>query len=200
MQTIENKVLSRIYGYGRGACFTPDRFLDYGSDAAIRKSLSRLAKEGHIRRITKGIYDYPQIHKELGEMPPKPESVVKALSIRDNILVQPSGAYAANLLGLSEQIPARVVYLTNGSSKKIKLGAKTIIFKKTNNKSMAVAGTISGLVFEAIKFIGKTKVNDKMISVLRKKLSPKDRSKLLMDLKYAPIWMRPFLKKIATPS
>lgn len=196
MQTIETKVLNRIYGYGRGSCFTPDRFIDYGSDAAIRKSLSRLAREGYIRRIAKGIYEYPQVHKDLGEIPPKIESIVKALSIRDNIQVQPSGAYAANLLGLSEQVPARIVYLTNGNPKKIKFGSKTIVFKKTNNKAMAVAGTTSGLVFEAIKFIGEKKVDDKTISILRNKLSPKDRSKILTDLKFAPIWMRPIIKKI----
>jgi hypothetical protein len=197
MQTIENKILNRIYGYGRGMCFTPDHFLDYGSDTAIRKSLSRLAKEGRIRRVAKGIYEYPQIHKELGEISTQPESVVKALAIRDNIKVQPSGAYAANLLGLSEQVPARIVYLTNGSSKNIKLGSKTIIFKKTNNKSMAVAGSTSGLVFEAIKFIGATKIDNKMISILRRKLSPKDRTNLLADLRFAPIWMRSIIKKIA---
>lgn len=76
--------------------------------------------------------------------------------------MQPSGALAANLLGLSEQVPARIVYLTNGSAKKIKIGSKSIIFKKTNNKAMAVAGSTSGLVFEAIKFIGEEKVDDKM--------------------------------------
>jgi hypothetical protein len=197
MQPIETKVLNRIYGYGRGNCFTPDRFLDFGSDVAIRKSLSRLTKQGLIRRIAKGIYEYPQNHKELGSLPPKVESVVKAIALRDNIQFQPSGAFAANLLGLSDQVPSKIVYLTNGNPKKIKIGAKTIIFKKTNNKSMAVAGSTSGLVFEAIKFIGSSKINDKLISVLRKKLSPKDRSRLATDLKFAPISIRPILKKIA---
>ncbi|MGE0632260.1 MAG: DUF6088 family protein [Pseudobdellovibrionaceae bacterium] len=197
MQAIETKVLNRIYGYGRGTCFTPDRFLDYGSDEAIRKSLSRLAKDGIIRRISKGIYEYPQKHQELGIMPPNIESVVKAISQRDHIQTQPSGAYAANLLGLSEQVPAKISYLTNGSSRKIKVGSKILVFKKTNNKALAVAGTTSGLIFEALKFIGKDHIDTKTISSLRRKLSSKDRAQLIKDLKFAPIWMRHSLKEIA---
>lgn len=91
MHNIETKVLNRIYGYGRGACFTPDRFLDYGSDTAIRKSLSRLAKVGHIRRLAKGIYEYPQIHKELGAIPTKPESVLRRWLFETTFKCSPRG-------------------------------------------------------------------------------------------------------------
>ncbi|MFZ4403874.1 MAG: DUF6088 family protein [Pseudobdellovibrionaceae bacterium] len=196
-QHIEIYILYRIYGYGRGTCFTPDRFLDLGSDTAIRQGLSRLTKDGHIRRLFKGLYEYPKKHKELGLIPASIEAVVKAIAKRDNIAIQPSGAYAANLLGLSEQIPARVIYLTNGSSRKMKIGTQTLVFKKTANKSMAVAGTTSGLVFEAFKYIGKENITDQMVMGLRKKLSTKDRNQLLANLKYSPIWMRPTVKQLA---
>lgn len=196
LQDIENRVLNRIYGYGRGNCFTPDRFLDLGSDEAIRKGLSRLETKGTIRRVCKGVYEYPKLHKELGVLPTNIKRFIDAISLRDNIQVQPSGAFAANLLGLSEQVPALIVYLTDGRDKNLKIGKRTIKFKRTSNKAMAVAGTTSGLVFEALKFIGKDNLSEQMISKIRKKLTEKDKAKLLIDMKFAPIWMHKILRSL----
>lgn len=196
MQSIEISVKNRIYGMGRGNCFTPDRFLDLGGNEAVRQSLSRLAKQGIIRRLSKGLYEYPRVHKVLGMLPPETDKVVKALTVRDDIIVQPSGAYAANLLGLSEQVPARIVYLTDGNSKKIKIGKQEIVLKKTLNRTMAVAGSQSGLVIQALLYLDKDHLTEAIRSKLSRRLLAKDKKKLLRDLKYAPIWMRAFLGEV----
>ena len=196
-QAIETRIKNRIYGFGRGKCFTPDRFLDLGGDEAIRKSLSRLAKDGTIRRIAHGLYEYPRSHKTLGILPPQVDEVVKALATRDQITVQPSGAYAANLLGLSEQVPNKIVYLTQGSPRKIKIGNMEITLKRISNKSMAVAGKMSGLVIQALLYIGKDHLENKIAIKLKRTISTNDKKELLKDLNSAPIWMRSFLKEIA---
>jgi hypothetical protein len=108
MQTIDAKLISRIYGSGRGSAFTPNDFFDIGGRDAVDKALSRLTAKGTIRRLARGLYEYPREHPELGTISPDIEKVAKALTGKDQIRLQPSGAYATNLLGLSEQVPAKV--------------------------------------------------------------------------------------------
>ena len=114
VQSIENLVLSKIYGGGRGSVFTPMRFLELGSRQAVDLALHRLTQQGTIRRIARGLYDYPKTSELVGILPPSPEAIAKALAGPEALRLQPAGAYAANLLGLSEQVPARVVYFTDG--------------------------------------------------------------------------------------
>ena len=107
MQSIDSKILSRIYGRGRGCVVTPGDFLDLGSRQAVDLALHRLVKKGTLRRLAHGLYDYPRVDADLGPLSPTTDAVVKALKGRDNILLQPSGGYAANQLGLSDQVPIR---------------------------------------------------------------------------------------------
>ena len=131
------KVKSSIYGHGRGWCFTPDDFIALGSDSAVHQALSRLQKSGFIRRLSWGLYEYPRKHPKLGLLPPDVQQVVKAAARKDNLKTLASGAYAANLLGLSDQVPAKVVYLTGGISRRIRIGKRDIIFKATTPKNIA---------------------------------------------------------------
>lgn len=110
MQHVKSTVISRIYGHGRGWVFTPKAFADIASPTTIGPTLSRLVEEGRIRKLARGLYDYPKTHPQLGSLLPPVESVAKAIAGRDHIRLLPSGAYAANLLGLSEQVPAKVVF------------------------------------------------------------------------------------------
>lgn len=189
MQLIESKIKNRIYGKGRAWCHTPKDFTDLGSDTAVRQALSRLAKKGFIKRIAWGLYEYPRKHQKLGELPPQINRVIDAITQKGSLKYQPSGAYAANLLGLSEQVPAKVVVLTDGISKIIKIGNTEIIFKKTTPRNMLTAGTISGLVIQALRFIGQKHVNDRVINSLKKKLSKEDKSRLKLDYHLAPVWI-----------
>lgn len=197
MQSIEKRVKSKLYGKGRGWCFTPKHFGDIGSSDSIRKALSNLERDGLIRRLAFGIYDYPRYHDKLGELPPKIENVIKAIIEKEKIKHQPSGAYAANLLGLSEQVPAKVTILTEGSAKKVQIGRTEITFKKTTPKNMLTAGTITGLVIQALRYLGKEKVNEEIIGKLRSSIGPDDKKRLLLDMEknLAPVWISKIIRK-----
>ncbi len=134
--TIEKSIKYRINAHPSGWCMSPSHFADLGSDGAIRISLYRLAKKGIIRRVSKGIYECPRKHEHLGILSPSIDKIAQAIAERDDIQIQPSGAYAANLLCLSEQVPAKVVFVTNGPSKKIKIDKMEIVFRHTTNKNV----------------------------------------------------------------
>ena len=186
---IDNKIVSRIYGHGRGWVFTPNHFKDLGSRDAIASALKRHKQSGLIRQLARGLYDYPQTDPDLGPLEPANEDIAKALAGRDATRLQPSGAYAANLLGLSTQVPTKIVYLTDGRSRTVQIGKRQISLKQTTPRNMATAGKISGLVIQALRYIGKKNVDPEMIDILRKKVSAEDHKRLMKDIRYAPAWI-----------
>lgn len=193
-QSVENKVKSRIYGKGRGWCFTPKNFSDLGGVDAINTVLHRLEKNEFIRRLSHGLYDYPQTHEVMGLVWPDITSITKALAEKYSIKIQPSGAYAANLLGLSEQVPAKVVFLTDGESKSITIGKMEVYLKKTTPKNMKMAGKISGLVVQALRYIGKEHITEKMVLIIKRKLNDEDKKRLKLDADLAPAWISAIIK------
>lgn len=195
-ESIANSVKKRIIEHGRGWCFTPKHFLDLDSDTGIRSALSRLQKDKVIRRLAQGIYDYPRKHQVLGILPPKPEEVAKAIAEKNGIQIQPSGAYAANLMGLSEQVPGRIVFLTNGPSKRVKIGKQEILFRTTTEKNMYPAGTRVGLVIQAFRSLGKENIDNIARARTRKFLAGISQNELIKNLKYAPQWIRTLIFSI----
>ena len=200
MQSIDNKILSRIYGLGRGTVLIPSRFSDLGSRQAIDLALHRLARRGTIRRLTRGVYDYPATHPQLGTLSPNPDAVARALAGRDKTRLQPSGTYAANLLGLSEQVPAKVVFLTDGPSRTIKIGRQEIHLRRTTPRNMAAAGRLSGLLMQAFRHLGKEHITPTRLEHLKRTLPSTERKQLLKDLRIAPAWMHPLFRELAEPS
>jgi hypothetical protein len=197
MQSIDSKVLNRIRGTGRGSVFTPGTFLDLGSRDAIDKALSRLAQKGIIRRLGRGLYDYPKAHPVLGTLQPAPDVVAGVLSGNQGTRIQPTGAYAANLLGLSTQVPAKIVYLTDGLSRLVRVGNMDIRLQHTTPRNMATAGRISGLVIQALRHLGPKYVDDTIIRILKRKLSADDKKQLLKDIAFAPAWIGAYFRIIA---
>ena len=197
MQNAANKVISKIYGMGRGWVFTPNDFFAFGSRSSIDKALSRLVTEGTIRRLNRGLYDYPKTHPALGVLSPNPDAVAKALKGEASVRIKPFGAYAANILGLTEQVPARIVFLTDGPFKTVRVGKQEIRLKHTTPKNMATAGKASGLVIEALRELGKANIDEIVISKLQERLGEKEKRQLLKDLHYAPEWMQKHLRLIA---
>ena len=197
MQTIDNKLINRIYGGGRGSAFTPTHFLDLGGRDAVDKALSRLASKGTIRRLARGLYEYPREHTELGILSPDIEKVAKALAGKDRIRLQPAGAYATNLLGLSEQVPAKVVFLTDGPSRTVKFGRQEIQLRLTTPRNMAAAGRLSGLLMQALRHLGKEHITPERMKHLKRTLPAKERQRLLKDLRLAPAWMHPLFRELA---
>lgn len=195
--SIEESIANRIYGSGKGSVFTPNDFLDLGSRQAVGLALHRLTKAGKIKRLTRGLYYFPKINHLIGELRPTVEAVTKAIMARDHVKLQPFGAYAANLLGLSDQVPAKVVFLTDGSARKVALGKLIIELRPSTSRNMATAGRTSGLVISALRYMGKQHLGPAYIARLRKVLSPEDRKRLLNDLPFAPAWMHPALREVA---
>lgn len=197
MQIINKQIKNRIFRSGRGSLFTPTDFVDLGGRDAVDKTLSRLAASGTLRRLARGLYDYPKKHPVLGALYPTPEAVAKALAHRDAVKLQPAGAYAANLLGLSEQVPAKIVFLTNGPSRTVKLGPVEIALRRTTPRNMATAGRLSGLLIQALRHLGRAHITPERITHLRRTIPLAERAKLLHDMRYAPAWMHSIFHKLA---
>ena len=195
MQSIDDRIISVIYGHGRGFVFTPKLFSSLGDQRVVGTALTRLCRKGTIRRLARGLYDYPRKHRELGILSPAIDDVANALKGRDATRIQPSGAYAANLLGLSNQIPMKIVFLTDGASKCVKLGKQEISLKHTTPRNMATEGRISGLVIQALKNLGHRHVDKSVLHALNKRLSKDDKKQLVKDLQYAPAWIADLLRK-----
>lgn len=195
-QSVDKKILSRFYGNGRGHVSAPKDFFDLGSRAAVAQALSRLVKNGKLRRIARGLYQYPRTSPILGELSPDLEKVAAAMAGREGIRLQETGAYAANLLHLSEQVPMKVVFLTDGVSKKATIGNQSIELRKASPKRMQLAGRISGLVFEALREIGEKHITEQHIETLQRYLTLEQKGKVLHDLREAPAWMHGHIREI----
>src|ERR1700676_3793516 len=154
-QSIDSRILARIHGCGRGAVFVPGDFLDLGSREAVDLVLHRLTRKGTIRRLARGVYDFPKEHPVLGLLAPSADAVAHALAGRDRTRLQPAGAYAANILGLSEQVPAKAIFLTDGPARTVKIGSTTIQLRQTTARNMAAAGRLIGLLIQALRELGK---------------------------------------------
>lgn len=194
--SVEATVKNRIIEHAPGWCFTPMHFADLGSDASIRKALSQLEKQKFIRRLAQGLYDYPMMHDTLGVIPPDLNEVAKAIAEKDSVQIQPSGAHAANLVGLSMQVPGRIIFLTEAASKKVKVGNQEIIFKKTTKKNMLSAGTREGLLTQALKYLGKNHVDQKARIQISKFLKGSTEEEIKINMKFAPAWIRDLVFEI----
>jgi hypothetical protein len=196
IQSIDNKIIKRIYGHGKGWVFTPVHFSDLGSRDAVASALRRYRQSGLIRQLARGLYDYPRTDTEFGTLTPSPDAVAKALAGRDAVRLQPSGAYAANLLGLSTQIPMKIVFLTDGRSRTVRIGKKQIILKRTTPRNMATAGRTSGLVIQALRHLGRQHVDDDIVARLDDRLDADAKKQLLKDVRFAPAWIADILRRL----
>lgn len=192
-------VTTRIKKCGRGWVFTPKHFLDLGSRQGVDLALHRLKATGAVRQLARGLYDYPVQDPVLGTVAPSADQIARALVVRDVIRLQPSGAYAANILGLSEQVPSRVVFLTDGPTRKVVLGKREIILQRTTPRNMATAGRKSGTIIQALRYLGKDQVDDRVMAILRRQISDEERSKIHNDLRHAPEWITDLLRPITQP-
>ena len=193
--SIENQIVERIESFPKGELLLPTDFSDLGSSEAVRIALFRLEKEGLISRVAQGIYVRPKESSLIGKLVPSAEEVAEAIAKRDRIRTVPTGSYALNALGLSTQVPMNIVLLTDGSPRIIKIGKRTIKFKKTTPKNLLAKGKISRLVIQALKEIGNGKVTvveeNKIIDLLKKE----DVKDLKHDMALAPVWVQKIMVK-----
>lgn len=179
-----------------GWVFTPASFLDLGTRTAVASALARHKRAGIIRQLARGLYDYPIHHSKLGLVAPPADALARAIARRDAVRLQPAGAYAANVLGLSEQVPTKIVFLTDGPARRVKLGRREIVLMRTTPRNMATAGRKSGTVIQALRHIGQSHVDEKVVSIVDRQLTPADRAQLLKDLRYAPAWIADLLRPL----
>lgn len=193
----EADITRRVRRSKPGTVFTPALFASSGSRAAIDKALQRLVARGELRRLSRGLYDKPRQDELLGTLWPSVEAIVAALTGKDRLRLLPTGAYAANLLGLSDQVPARVEFLTDGTSRTVKAGPMQVVLRRTTPRQMATAGRTSGLVIQALRSLGPDHLTPQRLSKLRRTIPPDQRHALLDDLSLAPGWMQPTLRALA---
>ena len=195
--SVDQNVLRRILGKGRGWVFTPSDLQDLGSRTAVDLALMRHRRQGLIRQLARGLYDYPAQDPRIGVLSPSTDAIAQALKGRDAARLQPTGAYAANILGLSDQVPARTVFLTDGRSRRVRVGKQEIILRHTTLRNMATAGTTSGLVIQALRWIGRRHVDDQTCALLAGRLTVGDKRKLIEDARYAPAWVAEIMRSVA---
>jgi hypothetical protein len=189
MADLTLKVLKRVKAASPGAVFIPKAFGDLGNRAAVDQALSRLTKAGKIRRISRGVYDIPKNHPALGPLSPDPDAVARAIAAQAGYRLQPTPARAANVLGLSSQVPARIVYLIDGSSRKIAVGNQIIHFKHAGPKALLGAGTPAGVALQAIRAFGPDHLTAGVIQHLRQSLPSDAKTGLKKLAHHAPQWM-----------
>jgi len=192
MYSTHSQVEKEIKRRGRGKIFLGNDFLKYGTPLAVRHTLSRLCQKGLIVRLSAGVYLYPKIDNEtgLGVLYPSIEDIAKTIAKKEQARLVPTGAYAQNRLGLSTQVPMKVVFLTDGAPRVIKVGKKaTIRFMKTAARNLAFKGKITQLVCAALKDIGKGKITDEQLKKIEKALSFESIKVIQHDATLAPEWI-----------
>jgi len=195
MQSIEKQIERSIKSKPMGSLVLPDDYLSFGSSDAIRKALGRLEDKKVIVRVARGIYVRPKVSKLIGPLIPTAEEVAEAIAKRDRIRTLPTGSYALNALGLSTQVPMNIVLLTDGSPRLIKVGKRTIKFKKTTPKNLLAKGKISRLAIQALKEIGNGKVSEEDENKIVELLKKEDEKDLKHDITLAPVWIQKIMKK-----
>lgn len=200
MQAIEQKILSRIYGRGRGWAFTKIDFVAGFGEANIHQALSGLARAGKIRRVCHGVYDYPRHSDLLNQfLSPDIDQVAAALARKFNWRIQPSGEAALNLLGLSTQVPGRWVYLSDGPSREYPIGEdgrQILAFRKSPLKDTGFKYRESGLLVQALKALGKERVDAAVIKTLRRRLDPRLCRHILSDTRAVTGWILQIIKQV----
>ena len=197
-QTASNKILSRIYGKKRGQVFTPKDFLDIASHETVRKTLGRLTDAGTIRRLMRGVYEYPVISTLFkGPSPPDPDAIAGAIARTHGWSILPEGNTALNLLGLSNQVPAQWQYFTDGPTKTFKWDGGTLVFKRRTNKETSSLSYKTGLLTQALKTLGQAHVNEQVMNMLLEKYSADDLNRAIREARYVTSWIYEIIKNLA---
>ena len=193
-QSTYNTIKRHVEEAGRGALFFPDTFADAGTSDAVRSALVRLCENGILTRAAQGIYCYPRIDERWGgeSILPTVEEIAQAIATRDRVRIAPTGAYALYRLGLSTQIPANVVFVTDGSPRRVSIGkGRGILFKHTSEmRTFAYKSSLMALIVTALREIGEEQVSESQMTVIREQLKNIPVEDFNHDLSLAPLWVR----------
>lgn len=201
MDALKNVILKRIRSGGRGAVFTPKDFLDLGSRYATDQVFSRLVRSGDIQRLSRGLYFYPRVNAKLGiPLTPDVDQIAQAVGRRTGSRMIPSGAAAANIFGLSTQVPAKIVYLSDGRSRRIRIGKKMELeIRHVAPKELPLGSPTSAMVFQALRHLGQPAVDTHVVARLRAAIRTRDKKTLLRDARYTTDWIADIVRQISRP-
>lgn len=180
-----------------GEIIFPADFLELGSPEANLMALSRLTDQNKIVRLAKGIYVKPRIDEQLGPVLPSLEEIAHAIAEKEHVIIRPTGSYALNKLGLSTQVPTKVVFLTNGSRRQIRIGKGILTFKPTTPKNLAAKNELVFLAIQSLIELGEQKTTDKVKAILKDKLQAVPPIAIREDAKFAPQHASKTLLRIA---
>ena len=201
MTRIADKIMKRVSAHGRGrwVC-TPKDFLDLGSREAVDQALSRLVKAGQLRRVGHGLYDMPRMSDVLKRPAPVDlDAAIAALARRDGVRIMPDGLAAANQLGLTNALPAKASYVTDGSSRTIKIDGRTVRFRHAGPSVMQWAGKPSAPVVQALRWLGPEAAADAQVaSILSRHLPDAVKFDLFQNSRHLPGWALPLARSITT--
>ena len=193
-RSVQTRIENEIKSMKRGSILFPSNFDDLGNVEVVKKSLLRLENKKFLVRLAHGIYLYPKQDKLLGILYPTIEEIALAIAERDKARIIPTGTTALNKLGLSTQIPMNVVFLTDGTPRSIIVGKRTVKFKRTSPKNLAVKGKITSLVIQALKEIGKDNVTAVQLEKIKIHLEKEKQEIIKNDAKLAPVWISKIMK------
>lgn len=196
MPAVADRIMTRVRAKGRGWVFTPKHFVDFGTRGSVDMALSRLSKSSEIRRIGRGLYDYPRLHDKLGALSPEADSIAQALSIHSGDRLAPSAAAAANRLGISAQVPARMAYATSGRTRVRKAAGRSVTLKHSRAPVLDKASETANGVVQVLAQLGRDKVDDDAIAQLAARLDDKDVQSLIKGRPAMPGWMGDVVLKI----
>ncbi len=189
MAAVADRIIKRVRGKGRGWAFTPKDFLDIGTRASVDMALTRLVQAGRIRRIGRGLYDYPKLHDRLGALTPDVDTIAQAVAMQSGDKVAISGAQSANQLGISTQVPAKPSFATSGVTRLKKVAGLTIAFKRSSAPILDNGSGNANAVLQMLAHVGKASVDDDLIRRLAARLDDRDIKALKKAQPLMPGWM-----------
>ena len=200
-EIMRDQIVARINRLGEGKAFSAKDFLDIASRGTIDMALSGLTRNGIIRRVRRGLYDMPKVNEALGgKLSPDIDEAARAIARRQRWKIVPEGAWAANLLGLSTQVPAKITYLTDGPNNEVPIGRRKIHFKHARPKAMSGLEGKYALVVQALRHLGQEGVGVREIETIKRSLTPAEKRKLVKDTRFGVDWIYETAKRIAETS
>ena len=196
-QTNLSIIRDRIRQSDNGTVYVAVDFVDISDKTNINAYLARLAEEGLIRRVMRGVYYKAEYNEMLGEyVTPTVDNVAQALARNFGWTIVPCGDAALNILGLSTQVPATYVYVSDGTYKEYTFHNITIQFKRTTNREVSKLSYKTALVIQALKALGKDQIDDVVIHQLRNILTAEEKTTMLLEAKTATAWIYDYIKQI----
>ena len=199
LESIDDNILNSVMKRGRGVVFSTEEYAHYGDPDTVQKALSRMAPKGVLLRVCHGIYCYPKIDKELGlgQLFPSYEDIAQVIAKRDKVRIFPAGALAQNMLGLSTQVPMNVVYLTDGSNRKVNVkNGRGILFRHVSPKKLAFNDKLAMLITTALRDLGSNNVTDEHKKILKTVLEQRPEPFSTHDMKLMPLWIRNLITEL----